>query len=419
MPDDSNSLESYLSCRLIALDKHPGVRPIGVGEILRRIIGKVIITTIKPQIMDSAGSLQLCAGQHAGCEAAIHAMTQIFDDEATDALLLVDATNAFNSINRKVLLHNIQFICPPMAIYTINCYSKSSRLFIQGGGELSSSEGTTQGDSIAMPMYAMGIVPLLDNIKKTSASEVKHAAYADDLAGAGKLKNLRTWWDNVTEIGPLLGYFPRPDKSWLIVKPELFQSAVTAFADTDLQITIDGHSYLGGYIGTSTSKEEHIITKVRKWVEQIEKLSSIAKYEPQAAYAAYVSGFRHRFTYSIRTTPNIQNLLRPLDHVIDTKLIPALTDNQTISRNERLLLALPVRLGGLGIDIVADISSTEFENSKLICSSLIREIVQQNNEHSTEIQTPEAHLRTRIIKEKSDRQKQQLQQIRESDSGIA
>ena len=98
----------------------------------------------------------------------------------------------------------------------------------------------------------MGIVPLLDNIKKTSASEVKHAAYTDDLAGAGKLKNLRTWWDNVTEIGPLLGYFPRPDKYWLIVKPELFQSAVTAFADTDLQITIDGHSYyLGGYIGTS------------------------------------------------------------------------------------------------------------------------------------------------------------------------
>ena len=248
---------------------------------------------------------------------------------------------------------------------------------------------------------------------KTSASEVQHAAYADDLSGAGKLKNLRKRWDNVTEIGPFLGYFPRPDKSWLIVKPELFQSAVTAFADTDLQITIDGHSYLGGYIGTSTSKEEHITTKVRKLVEQIDKLSSIAKYEPQAAYADCVSGFSHKFTYSIRTTPNIPNLLRPLDHVIDTKLIPALTDNQTISRNERLLLALPVRLGGLGIDIVADISSTEFENSKLIFSSLTREIVQQNNEHSTEIHTPEAHLRIRIIK-KSDRQKQQLQQIRES-----
>ena len=76
----------------------------------------------------------------------------------------------------------------------------------------------------------------------------------------------------------------------------------------------------------------NIATKVRKWVEQIEKFSSIAKYEPQAAYAAYVSGFRHRFTYSIRNTPNIQNLLRPLDHVIDAKLIPALTDNQAISR---------------------------------------------------------------------------------------
>ena len=87
-------------------------------------------------------------------------------------------------------------------------------------------------------LCAMGIVPLLDNIKKRSASEVKHAAYADDSAGAGE------WWDNVREIGPLLGYFPRSENSWLIVKPELFQSAVTAFADTDLQITIDGHSYL-------------------------------------------------------------------------------------------------------------------------------------------------------------------------------
>jgi hypothetical protein len=95
-----SSIGAYLSCRLIPLDKNPGIRPIGVGEVLRHIIGKAIISTIKPQIVQSAGDLQLCAGQQAGCEAA---MSEIFDDEGTDALLLVDATNAFNSINRKVL----------------------------------------------------------------------------------------------------------------------------------------------------------------------------------------------------------------------------------------------------------------------------------------------------------------------------
>eukprot|EP00794_Sanderia_malayensis_P019270 gene19270-biopygen16155 len=171
------------ACKLIPLDKNPGVRPIGIGEVLRRIIGKAIISVIKPDILNSAGSLQLCAGTQAGCEAAAHAMHDIFEEEGTDALLLVDATNAFNSLNRRVLLNNIKFLCPPMATYVTNCYGKPSRLFITGGKEIKSSEGTTQGDPFAMPAYAIGIVPLLPLLKSSHGYQppiVKHAAYADD-----------------------------------------------------------------------------------------------------------------------------------------------------------------------------------------------------------------------------------------------
>ena len=60
--DRCPSLEPYIACGLIPLDKNPGVRPIGVGEVLRRIIGKAVISIIKPDILESAGSLQLCAG---------------------------------------------------------------------------------------------------------------------------------------------------------------------------------------------------------------------------------------------------------------------------------------------------------------------------------------------------------------------
>ena len=99
--------------RLIPLEKNPsGIRPIGIGEVLRRIIGKAIVAELKPDLMECGGSLQLCTGQRAGCEAAAHAMNKIFAEEETDGVLLVDASNAFNSLNRKSLLNNIQYLCP-------------------------------------------------------------------------------------------------------------------------------------------------------------------------------------------------------------------------------------------------------------------------------------------------------------------
>ena len=56
---DPLTLEAYVSCRLILVDKNPGVRPIGVGEILRRIVGKYIGWVLKEDIQLAAGSLQM------------------------------------------------------------------------------------------------------------------------------------------------------------------------------------------------------------------------------------------------------------------------------------------------------------------------------------------------------------------------
>ena len=69
-----NTLETFLSCHLIPLDKNPGLRPIGVGEVLRRIVRKVIVSTLQDDIITSVGSLQICTGQESECDAAVHAM---------------------------------------------------------------------------------------------------------------------------------------------------------------------------------------------------------------------------------------------------------------------------------------------------------------------------------------------------------
>ena len=83
---------------------------------------------------------------------------------------------------------------------------------------------------------------------------MKHAAYADDLGGAGKLSELRAWWDKINEIGPLLGYFPKASKSWLVVKPQLLDRATEIFEGTNVKITTEGQKYLGGFIGTESGK---------------------------------------------------------------------------------------------------------------------------------------------------------------------
>ena len=72
---DPTSIEAVLSNRLIPLDKGEGaVRPIGIGEVLRRIIGKCVTRVEKSDVIDANGSLQVCAWLKSGNEAAIHAM---------------------------------------------------------------------------------------------------------------------------------------------------------------------------------------------------------------------------------------------------------------------------------------------------------------------------------------------------------
>ena len=98
-------------------------------------------------------------------------MKEIFKDKKVDVAILVDATNAFNSINREAMLHNIAVKCPEISRYVQNCYGKPSKLFIVDGKQngdkciLYSEEGTAQGDPVAMAMYALGLSVLQSELK--------------------------------------------------------------------------------------------------------------------------------------------------------------------------------------------------------------------------------------------------------------
>ena len=70
---------ALVACRLVALDKQPGVRPVGIGEIFRRLFAKCTIAIIGHQATTACGNLNLCAGLPGGIEGAVHAVRQAFD----------------------------------------------------------------------------------------------------------------------------------------------------------------------------------------------------------------------------------------------------------------------------------------------------------------------------------------------------
>ena len=94
--------------RLIALDKCPGVCPIGIGECLRHVLGRVLALVTGWEAQSASGVDQLACGMQSGIEGAIHAMSALYDDHSNDGwgFLLMYAANACNSVNRVAALWN-------------------------------------------------------------------------------------------------------------------------------------------------------------------------------------------------------------------------------------------------------------------------------------------------------------------------
>ena len=96
----------------------------------------------------------------------------------------------------------------------------------------------------------------------------------------------------------------------------------------------------------------------------------------QLIHKPFTIGLRHRWTYYLRTLPDIEELLEPPENAIGNVLVPALTGH-TCTPNERELLALPVRLGRLGIENPCQTATKDYEVSIRVTAPLVKQIEAQ------------------------------------------
>ena len=372
---DPDSITAFTCSRLIPLDKNPGVRPVGIGEVVRRIVGKAAIRVISKDLRRVAGSDQLCVGQRAGIESAIHELRTSFASSREHALLQIDASNAFNTLNRCLALQNIDMICPLMKVILLNTYRENSLL--PAGNELfHSSEGLTQGDNLAMAAFGANTLPLIRRLKEQMSSPIRQKWYADDANATGEIPALREFFDLLIAIGPYYGYRVNPNKCWLVVHPGKLEEAKRTFNGLSINITEDGHQILGSAIGTEDFISSYTKTKIIEYCAEIDRLTEIAREEPHLAYSALAHCLQAQWLHLLRTTPLEAGSLQNVDEAITDKLLPTILKRPVISNLEREWLALPARDGGLGINTWPDEElSNQYQASQRICHPLSEDLV--------------------------------------------
>jgi hypothetical protein len=194
---------------------------------------------------------------------------------------------------------------------------------------------------------------------------------------------MREWFDELVEVGPSYGYFPKPIKCILVVKPGKLEQAKKIFKGTGVQvqtkgskdsgveINCEGTRHLGAAVGNSDFKENYVKLKVSNWIDAVKKLAGIATTQPHAAFAAFTQSLQGQWTFLTRAMPEVSHLFQPLEDVIRHDFLRALL-RRDVNDLERDMLSLPARMGGLGVykpTIECLISST---NSAYISDPLVR-----------------------------------------------
>ena len=415
------AIRALMAARLVALDKEPGVRPVGIGEIYRRLFAKCLLRVIGSQATAACGNYNLCAGLPAGIEGAVHAIRELFeeqeaaaqlqatapftqppapesderdesaddaldasddadmpallprapqgenDDEEPTGVLQVDARNGFNELGRKAMLWTVRHRWANGSRFAMNCYRHASMLILrrQGGSceLLLSREGVTQGDPLSMVLYGLALTPLSEQLR-LAVPTVAQPWYADDAAMEGPVRGIATAMRLLQQQGPARGYYPEPAKSIFVGHAGTLDRAKHLLMEFDFQYS-SGSRYVGGFVGDAKSQSEWVDPQIEKWVEGVKTLAKVAKKYPQTAYAGLVQSLQGEWQYLQRVIPGLEDAFAPLEEVISTVFLPALLEEPAENIAAlRSLLALSPRQAGLGVSSPQATATSSYQSSK-------------------------------------------------------
>jgi hypothetical protein len=188
-------------------------------------------------------------------------------------------------------------------------------------------------------IICIGILPLTRKLK--NPEKWKQNWYADDSSCIATFDFLTEWLKLLISEGPKYGYFPEPEKSYLVVHPDFVEIAKEKFIDFKVNV-VTSHRFLGGFIGHDDDVNNWLNKKVDMWVKCVNKLASVAQHVPQAAFIAFTKSLQCEWTFIQRVMADAQHYFSPLWLAIQEHFLPNLLGLQ-VDALEVDLLCRPSR----------------------------------------------------------------------------
>jgi hypothetical protein len=347
-----------------------GVRPIVIGEIFPRILGRIVARQLSPEAAELLAPRQWGIGIPGGTETVAHAIALFYRAScapgSNSGIQTVDFSNAFNSIRRSAVDAAVARHFPSLLCYFRYSYGTAVSLRDPDGLPVATSAtGVRQGDPLGPLLFCLGIDRTLQEVKAEYPS-VHLLGLLDDITLLGPDSDLPGCLAALGRKAALIGLSVNRSKSVRLRTP-----ATPASSSSTAPPVVTGARVLGCSIGPDQWVVHQTAERIAEYSAILRPVMSLP---PQIATAILQCAVNARPVYTARTTvpPLAAGPFVTFDADIDNALaFIACTSSATLPRHAQIIRALPQAKGGLAIPRIADISPYAFTASLLSsCQSL-------------------------------------------------
>ena len=379
-----------LQSRLVPLRKKLGsdnVRPVAIGEALLRLLGKLCVKKLSPRCALFFDKVQFGVGVKGGVEIVMHQTRVLADDPSINCLLQIDATNAFNQVDRCAMLEQLEANFPEIYNYVLSAYGTPAQLIVNSreeGQTIQSATGVRQGDPLGSFLFCLTIQPMLKEVRDDFNVDV--LAIADDILIAGTVPSCQQALHRMRARGEEIGFRINLSKS-VGYAPENHGATIAdmhQLAQSGLNVTSRGITALGVPIGTELFQTEALqgwLEEGQHMLEGIQAVAHIAK-DAHGAFLLLKYCYNARIGYLLRCVP--PHILTETARKHDERVEHAFRSIHSIGPMTNMAqkqMRLPCKLGGLGIASAATTSPIAYVSSLALTHDWLTDLSPANLTH--------------------------------------